>query len=94
MLIYIRWLIEKATREYLNPSQVINGKTQTQFIKDFLSKPRGVLEKSALDDAARITFTKDGKIARAVSKVKRVKVPIGDNYEIPIGSIVNMYLPF
>ena len=86
---------EAAKKGYgLNPSQVIDGKTQTQFIKDYLSKPRPVLEKAALDDAARVTFTKDGKIARAVSKVKRVKVPIGDNFEIPIGSVVNMYLPF
>ena len=86
---------EAAKRGYgLNPNQVIKGKTQAQFIKEFLEKPRPVLEKAALDDAARVTFTKDGKIARAVSKVKRVKIPIGDEFEIPIGSLVNMYLPF
>ena len=86
---------EAAKKGYgVNPLQKIKGKTQTQFIKDFLNKPRPILEKAALEDAARVTFTKDGKIARAFSKIKRAKMPIGDNYEIPIGSIANMFVPF
>jgi hypothetical protein len=78
---------EAAKKGYsgFNPKQIIDGKTQTQFIQDFLKQPRPILEKKALEDAARLTFTKDGKLAQAVSKVKRVPI---------LGNVTVAYFPF
>lgn len=78
---------EAAKKGYsgFNPKQIIDGKTQIQFIQDFLKQPRPILEKKALEDAARLTFTQDGKLAQAVSKVKRVPI---------LGNITVAYFPF
>ena len=57
--------------------------TKSEFIRDFMKNPK--LEKEALEDAARLTFTKDNKIASSVAKIKRVPV---------IGNITALYLPF
>tara|TARA_R110000823_G_scaffold315470_1_gene447731 strand:+ start:826 stop:4842 length:4017 start_codon:yes stop_codon:yes gene_type:complete len=78
---------EAAKKGYsvINPNQVIGGKTQTQFIQDFLKQERPILEKKALEDAARLTFTQDGKLAQTVSKIKRVPV---------LGNITVSYFPF
>ena len=67
------------------PFEKIDKLTQGEFIQKFLQQPRPLLEKKALEEAARVTFTKDGKLAQFVSKTKRVPV---------LGNIVVSYFPF
>ena len=78
---------EAAKKGYImgNLFKRIDGLTQGEFIQKFLKQPKPILEKKALEDAARLTFTKDGKLAQFVSKVKRVPV---------IGNITVSYFPF
>ena len=70
-----------------NPTQQIKiGRkkmTKSEFIRDFMKNP--LLEKEALEDAARLTFTKDNKLASNVAKLKKIPV---------LGNITALYLPF
>lgn len=56
-----------------------------EFVSKIINNTPSQLEKAALEDAARITFTKDNKIASSVAKIKRVPV---------LGNITATYLPF
>ena len=85
-----RSAIDKGFSLY-NPLQKIkismHGKTKkmtkAEYIRLFLSDKR--LEREALEDAARVTFTKDNIVAKGVSKIKKVPV---------LGNITALYLPF
>ena len=70
-----------AAKEGLIPGTRKHG----EFVSKIINDTPAQLEKAALEDAARITFTKDNKIASSVAKIKRVPV---------IGNITATYLPF
>jgi len=70
-----------AAQKGLTPGTRAHG----EFVSKIINKTPAQLEKAALEDAARITFTKDNKIASGVAKIKRVPV---------IGNITATYLPF
>ena len=70
-----------AAQKGLTPGTRAHG----EFVSKIINKTPAQLEKAALEDAARITFTKDNKIASSVAKIKRVPV---------LGNITATYLPF
>ena len=70
-----------AAQKGLTPGTRAHG----EFVSKIINKTPAQLEKAALEDAARITFTKDNKIASQVAKIKRVPV---------LGNITATYLPF
>ena len=70
-----------AAKEGLIPGTRKHG----EFVSKIINDTPAQLEKAALEDAARITFTKDNKIASGVAKIKRVPI---------IGNITATYLPF
>ena len=70
-----------AAKEGLIPGTRKHG----EFVSKIINNTPAQLEKAALEDAARITFTKDNKIASGVAKIKRVPV---------LGNITATYLPF
>ena len=70
-----------AAQKGLTPGTRAHG----EFVSKIINKTPAQLEKAALEDAARITFTKDNKIASSVAKIKRVPV---------LGNIPATYLPF
>ena len=70
-----------AAKKGLTPGTREHG----EFVSKIINKTPAQLEKAALEDAARLTFTKDSKIASGVAKIKRVPV---------IGNITATYLPF
>ena len=70
-----------AAQKGLTPGTRAHG----EFVSKIINKTPAQLEKAALEDAARITFTKDNKIASGVAKIKRVPV---------LGNITATYLPF
>ena len=59
-----------AAQKGLTPGTRAHG----EFVSKIINKTPAQLEKAALEDAARITFTKDNKIASSVAKIKRVPV--------------------
>ena len=63
----------------------LTGEAKAKYIKNMVNKPTAQLEKAALEDAARVTFTQDNIVASKVAKVKRIPV---------LGNITAMYLPF
>ena len=64
---------------------VVGTKEHSEFVANIIKKKPADLEKAALEDAARVTFTKDNKIAAGFAKIKRVPV---------LGNIASTYLPF
>ena len=70
-----------AAKKGLTPGTREHG----EFVSKIINETPAQLEKAALEDAARLTFTKDSKIASSVAKIKRVPV---------IGNITATYLPF
>ncbi|MAV98195.1 MAG: hypothetical protein CML81_00110 [Rhodobiaceae bacterium] len=79
------FVYQQAYRGAAKKGLVIGTKEHSDFVADIIKKKPADLEKAALEDAARVTFTKDNKIAAGFAKIKRVPV---------LGNIASTYLPF
>ena len=79
------FVYQQAYRGAAKKGLVVGTKEHSEFVADIIKKKPAELEKAALEDAARLTFTKDNKIAAQVAKLKRVPV---------LGNITATYLPF
>ena len=79
------FVYQQAYRGAAKKGLVIGTKEHSEFVADIIKKKPAELEKAALEDAARVTFTKDNKIAAGFAKIKRVPV---------LGNIASTYLPF
>ncbi len=79
------FVYQQAYRGAAKKGLVVGTKEHSEFVADIIKKKPADLEKAALEDAARVTFTKDNKIAAGFAKIKRVPV---------LGNIASTYLPF
>ena len=79
------FVYQQAYRGAAKKGLVVGTKEHSKFVTDIIKKKPAELEKAALEDAARVTFTKDNKVAAGFAKIKRVPV---------IGNIASTYLPF
>ena len=79
------FVYQQAYRGAAKKGLVIGTKEHSEFVADIIKKKPAELEKAALEDAARVTFTKDNKLAASFAKIKRVPV---------LGNIASTYLPF
>ena len=79
------FVYQQAYRGAAKKGLMLGTKEHGDFVKNIINKTPAELEKAALEDAARLTFTKDSKIASGVAKLKRLPV---------IGNITATYLPF
>jgi len=79
------FVYQQAYRGAAKKGLVVGTKEHSEFVADIIKKKPAELEKAALEDAARVTFTKDNKIAAGFAKIKRVPV---------LGNIASTYLPF
>ena len=79
------FVYQQAYRGAAKKGLVLGTKEHSEFVSNIIKKTPAELEKAALEDAARLTFTKDNKIASQVAKLKRVPV---------LGNITATYLPF
>ena len=79
------FVYQQAYRGAAKKNLIPGTREHGEFVSNIINKTPAQLEKAALEDAARITFTKDNKIASSVAKLKRVPV---------IGNITATYLPF
>ena len=79
------FVYQQAYRGAAKKGLILGTKEHSEFVSNIIKKTPAELEKAALEDAARLTFTKDNKIASQVAKLKRVPV---------LGNITATYLPF
>src|SRR6056300_228340 len=79
------FVYQQAYRGAAKKGLVVGTKEHSEFVADIIKKKPADLEKAALEDAARVTFTKDNKLAASFAKIKRVPV---------LGNIASTYLPF
>lgn len=79
------FVYQQAYRGAAKKGLVVGTKEHSEFVTNIIKKKPADLEKAALEDAARVTFTKDNKIAAGFAKIKRVPV---------LGNIASTYLPF
>lgn len=79
------FVYQQAYRGAAKKGLMLGTKEHSEFVSNIIKKTPAELEKAALEDAARLTFTKDNKIASQVAKLKRVPV---------LGNITATYLPF
>jgi hypothetical protein len=79
------FVYQQAYRGAAKKGLMLGTKEHSEFVSNVIKKTPAELEKAALEDAARVTFTKDNKIASQVAKLKRIPV---------IGNITATYLPF
>lgn len=79
------FVYQQAYRGAAKKGLMLGTKEHSEFVSNIIKKTPAELEKAALEDAARVTFTKDNKIASQVAKLKRVPV---------LGNITATYLPF
>ena len=79
------FVYQQAYRGAAKKGLVVGTKEHSEFVANIIKKKPADLEKAALEDAARVTFTKDNKIAAGFAKIKRVPV---------LGNIASTYLPF
>ena len=79
------FVYQQAYRGAAKKGLVVGTKEHSKFVADIIKKKPADLEKAALEDAARVTFTKDNKLAASFAKIKRVPV---------LGNIASTYLPF
>lgn len=79
------FVYQQAYRGAAKKGLILGTKEHSEFVSNVIKKTPAELEKAALEDAARVTFTKDNKIASQVAKLKRIPV---------IGNITATYLPF
>jgi len=79
------FVYQQAYRGAAKKGLILGTKEHSEFVSNIIKKTPAELEKAALEDAARVTFTKDNKIASQVAKLKRIPV---------IGNITATYLPF
>jgi len=79
------FVYQQAYRGAAKKGLVVGTKEHSEFVADIIKKKPAELEKAALEDAARVTFTKDNKLAASFAKIKRVPV---------LGNIASTYLPF
>lgn len=79
------FVYQQAYRGAAQKNLIPGTRAHGEFVSKIINDTPAQLEKAALEDAARITFTKDNKIASSVAKIKRVPV---------LGNITATYLPF
>ena len=79
------FIYQQAYRGAAQKNLIPGTRAHGEFVSKIINDTPAQLEKAALEDAARITFTKDNKIASSVAKIKRVPV---------LGNITATYLPF
>ena len=79
------FVYQQAYRGAAQKNLIPGTRAHGEFVSKIINDTPAPLEKAALEDAARITFTKDNKIASSVAKIKRVPV---------LGNITATYLPF
>ena len=79
------FVYQQAYRGAAQKNLIPGTRAHGEFVSKIINNTPAQLEKAALEDAARITFTKDNKIASSVAKIKRVPV---------LGNITATYLPF
>ena len=79
------FVYQQAYRGAAKKGLIAGTKEHGDYVSNIINKTPAQLEKAALEDAARITFTKDNTIASQVAKLKRVPV---------IGNVTALYLPF